>query len=954
MRVISAGYENEKMQRKARPEQRRIGGGQRRYTTPSPLRNLQQRRRQETEKRRRERKRFDWTPEWAEGEISRRDQRDGVRDRYRGSGRERALGCVRLDREPPLYPTLKRQVGKELDPEFAPRRRRTNPAGGCVRKGDGKYHRSERIKRKRDPSLSPRRTKSEIRLVKRRTEPEGPTGEEPSHFGVDVGEAHDGRRKAVRWAVPHAGCNFDRANPQSSSSRRGRRTERDTATRPWRLGCCSTKEDSSSEGEYSEGEEEKGEIRTAEYEAKERACSPSDVSASSSDEDDKSRGRVENEAASPEETEDEAEEARGEPLCPGAESAGCREALADGGRQPVPGGAICVGLEALRKANHVEPTPAPPPSPVDATEQDRGAESERSLRPGEIDVPESEEGVEVAKRMDEELHTAIWSISGQPNPSRYYLTSTEDEEYGTLEEEASAMLCESVITKAYDDINLITYPDCIEPRAAEPPNGYQVPPRVASTCAETIELPGSLLPPPETGDEDLDHGGDGRPSSQPDVEPPKDEPGAALQSESPGLCLSVESNRREPRTPAEEELACWSAEGSAGPRPWDGIPGVSLSTLEDLITCPSCRRVFNRAPVCCGYLLQLNRPVQCLCGCVLCTLCIRAQGGCRKHWVVSENGMVNATANALADMPEMEAVGAWELEREGSDRFMTRIEKEECVERMLAEGSPSDEELQRAFQTLIKNPANDMSFTYWENKLLPEYDAYRYVCMPHIPGFWDRVLVGKWCPESTQAAIGPDVHLPRLFDVDMGTHYFHWCCFVFKEQIVLAAWCTTRVCQGGSMRVLPLIDSSLRETVSEVKFKRMIFLLRTWFTVQYRSREGGGRVERDIHVVLDCKPLDGPTIVQAIAELAARSGMEKADPSYVHKRVRPFALDADVFSAKNAAAAALFDYRPLSCCQSQTLYMNVAEEFSDCHRNSETGNTLTRPICYEGDKNVYV
>ncbi|XP_023820332.1 uncharacterized protein LOC111948983 [Oryzias latipes] len=516
------------MQRQAHPEQRKICGGQRRYTTPSPLRNLQQRRRHATEKRWRDGKRFDRTPEWAEGKTSRHDQRDRICDRSRGSRREPALGRDRLDREPPLYPTDKWQVGRELDPEHAHRRRKANPAGGCMRNGGGRYHRSERIKRKRDPNLSPRRTKSVVRPLKRRTEPEAPGGKELSHFGANVAEA--------------------------------------------------------------------------------RVC-----------------------------------------------------------------------LVTRGKACRIKPTLPPLPSPVDAAGQGRGADSEHSLRPGQIGVPASEKGVEVATRMDEELHTAIWSISGQPNPSGCYLPSAEDEEYNAcmwaLEEEDGAALCESGLAKAYDDINLITYPDCIEPCASVPPNGYQVPPWVATSRTEPLEFHSSLRPPPETGNDDLDNGGAGRQRSQPDAEPHKDEPGTTLWNESLGVrgeraSLFAESKRRKPGTPAEEELAHRSAEGSAGPRLWDGIPGISLSKLEDLITCPSCKRIFNRAPVCHKYFLGLNRPVQCLCGCVLCTLCFRAQGGCREHRVASEHETVNATANALADLPEMEGVGVWDLEREGRDRFV--------------------------------------------------------------------------------------------------------------------------------------------------------------------------------------------------------------------------------------------------------------------------------------------
>ncbi|XP_036066914.1 uncharacterized protein LOC118598360 [Oryzias melastigma] len=493
------------------------------------------------------------------------------------------------------------------------------------------------------------------------------------------------------------------------------------------------------------------------------------------------------------------------------------------------------------------------------------------------------------------------------------------------------------------------YPDYMEPCPTDSVNIRHVCVPVEPSHAEQVKFPvfqqldglsyrttsSEEVPPPETRNDALGQLGDQSHAASSDNSVHRGDFRVAPWNDS--SAVPVEGGSCPAFGTRPDNNACHgSTEGSVRQHGSDGIP---LSTVENLITCPACSRVFNRAPVCQEYLLQLNRPVQCLCGCVLCTICYREQGGCQRHGVISKHGAVNYTANVLADLPEMESVGVWDLKREDGDRIMLKGETEQCVQIMLAERTPAPDELKRAFQTVLQNPANDMSFAYWDNQVLPEEDAHRYVCIPHVPGFWDHMLVGKWCPASTQGVIGPDLLLPRLFDVDMGGHSFHWCCFVLKEDILLVAWC-----RKDNSLVVPLIDSSLREIVSHTAFRKMMFYLRTWIEVQYSWRRDAERVKRNVHAVLDCKPSEGPSIAHVVARLAARSGMEKAEPTDRHLRRRPIALDTDVFFAKNAAAAALFDYRPRFQCDSQTLYLNVAEEFSNYHCRSHD-NLVTQPIC---------
>lgn len=91
--------------------------------------------------------------------------------------------------------------------------------------------------------------------------------------------------------------------------------------------------------------------------------------------------------------------------------------------------------------------------------------------------------------------------------------------------------------------------------------------------------------------------------------------------------------------------------------------------LQKLITCSLCRNVFNRKPLCQNYLLTLNRPVQCPCGCVVCSLCYKEKHGCVIHDVVSYHGTVNSTAAELASAVFMDKGDQWKVRRNLEDAF---------------------------------------------------------------------------------------------------------------------------------------------------------------------------------------------------------------------------------------------------------------------------------------------
>ena len=120
--------------------------------------------------------------------------------------------------------------------------------------------------------------------------------------------------------------------------------------------------------------------------------------------------------------------------------------------------------------------------------------------------------------------------------------------------------------------------------------------------------------------------------------------------------------------------------------------GSTTSRLQDmvkgLVVCSTCNKTFNRAVICHLYHIQLNRPVQCACGCVICTICYRDQGGCRAHNVSSiggGGGIINSTASILASSPDMEKLGDWDLELNVDDHFKTDGEVNRDVRRIMTE-----------------------------------------------------------------------------------------------------------------------------------------------------------------------------------------------------------------------------------------------------------------------------
>lgn len=247
------------------------------------------------------------------------------------------------------------------------------------------------------------------------------------------------------------------------------------------------------------------------------------------------------------------------------------------------------------------------------------------------------------------------------------------------------------------------------------------------------------------------------------------------------------------------------------------------------------------------------------------------------------------------------------------------------------------------------------------------------MCIPHLPGFWDRVLVGRRPPPDIAFATAKDPYLPRLFGVDMEIYALHWCCFVLRKQVILALWCTkgtTRAegnegAAGRGTSLVPLYDPCLRDKVREVPFKRMLHFLREWFLVQYCNKRAlpldGKRDScsgRELHVVLDCKPSEALTLKHLIVEVARQSGtyvFTSNDDTTAHTvRNRSFFADENMILSNASAIRKMFEYDSRSVVRmaadggEDERYVNLAQEYEDqrltqCIRTSYT--TVSNTAC---------
>ena len=88
-----------------------------------------------------------------------------------------------------------------------------------------------------------------------------------------------------------------------------------------------------------------------------------------------------------------------------------------------------------------------------------------------------------------------------------------------------------------------------------------------------------------------------------------------------------------------------------------------MSVVRSSIECSICTETFNKGILCQDYLIQLNKPVQYMCGCQICTQCYRENLCCSPHKMYGSTfPQMKNIASDLANCLEFENLGSLNLE----------------------------------------------------------------------------------------------------------------------------------------------------------------------------------------------------------------------------------------------------------------------------------------------------
>lgn len=224
------------------------------------------------------------------------------------------------------------------------------------------------------------------------------------------------------------------------------------------------------------------------------------------------------------------------------------------------------------------------------------------------------------------------------------------------------------------------------------------------------------------------------------------------------------------------------------------------------------------------------------------------------------------------------------------------------------------------------NKRDTFAFEHWPGIRMPELAAYRYVCIPHTPGFWDHIVLRQHLA-NTQAMFAADMLTPTLFNVNMGSLSLHWCCFVFDTQTIMTAWCSG-MGEDGQMEVVPITDrTDTRITRLMVcdQFNSMLYYLHRWLCVHY----GKGECQT-VQVVFDCMPSEGLTVAHFISTLAAKIGLIPTEVELVAAGIQRGRPQTDLnYAIDTRYPKAVFHQAPL--CLDGTPDIDIAGEFGAYH-----------------------
>lgn len=227
--------------------------------------------------------------------------------------------------------------------------------------------------------------------------------------------------------------------------------------------------------------------------------------------------------------------------------------------------------------------------------------------------------------------------------------------------------------------------------------------------------------------------------------------------------------------------------------------------------------------------------------------------------------------------------------------------------------------------TVLLNAGDRASFEWSANTPMKRGDAYRYVAMSHTRDFWNHIATGSRKPTLVQAMLEPARCLCRLFNVAMDKYTFHWACFVFNTQVLLAMWC-----QDGDGVQLTLTE--IPTVIDTQEFRLMTYFLHKWVELHY----GNNTV---VNVVLNtaaCEML--PSLVDVVMWIAAKCDI-KTPPIDT-----PSAAAAPRNRGINNASADEFFMYPRMTTENADV-VDISQMFNEKHhplyRDAETSSELT-------------
>lgn len=131
--------------------------------------------------------------------------------------------------------------------------------------------------------------------------------------------------------------------------------------------------------------------------------------------------------------------------------------------------------------------------------------------------------------------------------------------------------------------------------------------------------------------------------------------------------------------------------------PEDGEYREALKSILEIVSkavkCTVCQCPFNATVLCVDYTIKLNRPLQCACGCVICSACYTKHKGCAIHKVQSRRAIVNVTVNQLASLAHVR----WDLQLDKTAAFKAECDKVVQNIMHLHFGAPTVDELQKGW-----------------------------------------------------------------------------------------------------------------------------------------------------------------------------------------------------------------------------------------------------------------